>query len=254
MKIIFLGTGTSQGVPVIGCKCEVCRSEDPRDKRLRTSIFMEVQGSNIVVDAGPDFRQQMLREQISKLDAILITHEHNDHIIGLDDVRPFNFITRTKMPIFATSGVQKSLKTRFAYAFDPNPYPGAPGFHLHTISKNNAFDVDVVKIIPIEVIHGKMPVLGFRIGDFTYITDAKSIADQELEKVKGTKVLVLNALRHDPHYSHLNLKEALEIVEIIAPEKAYFTHVSHAMGLTAAINDSLPENVMLAHDGLRITI
>jgi phosphoribosyl 1,2-cyclic phosphate phosphodiesterase len=254
LEITFLGTGTSQGVPVIGCDCEVCQSGDPRDKRLRTSALINIDGIHLAIDAGPDFRQQMLRADVERLDGILGRHEHNDHIIGLDDVRPFNFRYKQKMPVYASERVQKSLLERFDYAFAANPYPGAPGFELHSISKEEPFLAKGVSVQPLEVIHGKLPVLGFRIHDFTYITDAKFIAEEELEKARHSKVLVLNALHHRPHYSHLNLEQALEVIEKLEPEKAYLTHISHYMGLHERIDRTLPENVSLAYDGLKIKL
>jgi len=207
-----------------------------------------------VIDAGPDFRQQMLRARITHLDAILITHEHNDHIIGLDDVRPFNFRSLKDMPVYSSKRVTKELKERFDYVFKENPYPGAPRIRLQEISKSKFFTVEEIKIQAIEVIHGKMPVLGFRIEDFTYITDAKTIAPSELEKLKGTKVLVLNALHHREHHSHLNLQQALDLVAIIQPEQAYFTHISHKMGLDKNVARLLPSNVQLAYDNLVLNL
>lgn len=254
ITITILGSGTSQGVPIIGCDCAVCQSSDTRDKRLRVSILINKGEKNIVVDAGPDFRQQMLRAEVKELEAILLTHEHNDHIIGLDDVRPFNFRTWTDMPIYAVEPVQKELKERFAYIFAENPYPGSPMLKLNTISKEQSFEVADIPILPIEVMHGKLPVLGFRIADFTYLTDMKTIAPLELEKVKGTKKLVLNALHHRTHHSHLNLEEALDFIKIIQPEQAFLTHLSHKMGLHEEVSKTLPENVFLAYDGLKIKI
>jgi len=249
-----LGTGTSQGVPVIGCRCAVCTSPDPRDKRLRTAALVTVGNKNIAIDCGPDFRQQMLRTNVTSLEAILLTHEHNDHIIGLDDVRPFNFMQRRSMPIYTSLQVQKELHQRFAYAFDRNPYPGAPSFQLHTIDKNNAFEISGIPIIPIEVLHGDLPILGFRIGDFTYLTDVKTIDNIELQKIRGTKVLVLNALHYSPHRTHINLEEALELAAIIGAQQTYFTHMSHHIGLYADVTPKLPKGVFLAYDGLVITM
>ncbi len=254
MKITFLGTGTSQGVPVITCNCEVCRSPDPRDVRLRTSALISVGYKNFVIDVGPDFRQQMLQNNIVDIESVLISHEHNDHIIGLDDLRPFNFRYRKNMPIHCTSQVAASLKERFAYAFSDNPYPGAPRFEVKEIIANQEFISSGQKIIPFEVMHGKMPVMGFRFGDLTYITDAKNIEDTAIEKIKGTKLLVVNALRHEEHHSHFNLEEALAFINKVNPEKTYLTHISHKMGAAATINKELPPNVSLAYDGLVLSV
>lgn len=254
LTITVLGTGTSQGVPVIGCNCEVCKSADPRDKRLRTSIMLEDDHYRLVIDAGPDFRQQMLREGVDALDALLLTHEHNDHVAGLDDVRPFNFMSGQSMPIFATERVQQSLRERYSYAFAQNPYPGAPSYALETIWAQRRFHCNNWEVTPVEVQHGKMPVLGFRFGEFTYITDAKTILPREKEKIKGTRVLMLNALHHNEHYSHMNLEQALALVEEIQPEKAWFIHISHRMGLHEKIDAQLPEHVSLAYDGLKIQL
>jgi phosphoribosyl 1,2-cyclic phosphate phosphodiesterase len=253
----FLGTGTSQGVPVIGCRCEVCTSTDSRDQRLRTAGMITVKTdnktTNIVIDAGPDFRQQLLREQVEDIAAIVFTHEHNDHVAGLDDVRPLNFRQQKPMPLFATLSVQKELERRFAYAFDENPYPGAPQLNFVNIQKDRNFQIAGVELIPIEVHHGRdVKVLGFRIGDLTYITDCKAIEPEELSKVMGTKILILNALHHRPHHSHLNLEEALALTDTIQPEKAYFTHISHHLGKAATINPTLPTSISLAYDGLRL--
>jgi phosphoribosyl 1,2-cyclic phosphate phosphodiesterase len=253
-RFTFLGTGTSQGVPIIGCTCDVCQSDDPRDNRLRTSALISIdnQGitSNIIIDAGPDFRQQLLREKINDVTAILFTHEHSDHTAGLDDVRPLNFRLNRAMPLYATPAVQKTLKTRFDYAFSDNPYPGAPQLELVTINKNDVISINHTEIQPIEVMHGRLPILGFRIGDLTYITDCKSIENAEMEKLKGTKILILDALHHKEHHSHLNLVQALAIVAEIKPEKAFFIHCSHLMGKAEDINPTLPEGVELAYDGL----
>lgn len=252
IKLTFLGTGTSQGVPVIGCNCAVCTSLDPRDRRLRSAVLIQVVDTNIVIDCGPDFRQQMLREHVHSLEAILITHEHNDHIIGLDDVRPFNFMTRRSMPIYGTERVQQELRERFAYAFAAHPYPGAPSFELITIEKEKPFVVAGIPIIPIEVLHGKMPILGFRIGDITYLTDVKYIPASEMYKILGTKILVLSALHHSVHSSHMNVEEALEMASIIRAEQTYFTHASHSIGLYEDIAKKLPIGIYLAYDGLTV--
>lgn len=252
IKITFLGTGTSQGIPIIGCSCEVCTSTNQQDKRLRTSILIEKNGKKIVIDCGPDFRQQMLRAKVSWIDAILITHEHNDHIIGLDDVRPFNFMKGRDMPIYLSQQVAEVLKQRFAYIFAKNPYPGAPMIQLNLISKSAPFQIAGIDIIPIEVMHGKLPVLGFRIDDFTYLTDVLSISEKELEKVRGTQTLVLSALHRKPHHSHLSLFEALELIQEIKPQKAYLTHLSHKMGKHEVVSKELPSNVEIAYDGLVI--
>lgn len=254
ITVTFLGTGTSQGIPVIGSKHEVCLSKDPKDKRLRVSALMSWDDYNFVIDCGPDFRYQMLRENVSKVDGILITHEHSDHTAGLDDIRPFNFRHGT-MPFYADKRVFKSLRERFAYIFaTENKYPGAPSIEAIEIDKNTPFAIGGKKVIPIEAMHDKLPVLGFRVEDFTYLTDVKTISDEEIEKVKGTKVLVVNALREEPHYSHFNVTEALEFVEKIKPEKTYFTHISHIMGFHEEVEKKLPKNVHLAYDTLKINI
>ena len=253
----FLGTGTSQGVPVIGCHCEVCLSGDTRDHRLRTSGLVSIGGKNIVIDAGPDFRQQLLRAKVDDVECILLTHEHNDHVIGLDDVRPFNFNGGKgirRMPLYATQRVQEEVRSRFSYAFARNPYPGAPQFDLRTIEKSTGFEVGGMEIIPIEVMHGDMPVLGFRFGDFTYITDCKTIADTELAKARGTKTLVINALHHREHHSHLNLRQALALIAEVKPEHAYIIHVSHSMGLYTEVSKTLPNGVSLGCDGGKVDI
>jgi phosphoribosyl 1,2-cyclic phosphate phosphodiesterase len=253
-RFTFLGTGTSSGVPVIGCSCAVCTSDDPRDKRLRTSALLSIdnQGitTNIVIDAGPDFRQQMLREKIKDISAVLYTHEHSDHTAGLDDIRPFNFLQQHPMPLYADPSVQATLKARFDYAFTENPYPGAPQLKLNTINKNDLITINSIDIQPIEIMHGNLPILGFRCADLTYITDCKTIENAELNKIRGTKILILDALHHKEHHSHLNLNQALEIVAEIKPERAYFTHCSHNMGKIKDINKTLPKGVELSYDGL----
>ena len=253
MIVTFLGTGTSQGIPVIGCDCDVCRSMDFRDKRLRTSVHVAIDELSFVVDSGPDFRCQMLREGIVRLDALIFTHEHKDHTAGMDDIRPFNFRQNGDIPIYGTRRVIDQLRDEFAYVFSATKYPGAPGVAVNEID-NNPFEISGIKIQPIQVLHHKLPVFGYRIGEFTYITDANHIPEQELDKARGTKVLVLNALQINKHISHFNLKEALEMVALIQPERAYFTHISHRLGLSQAIEKTLPPNVFLAYDGLKIHI
>lgn len=253
MIVTFLGTGTSQGVPVIACDCEVCQSLDYRDKRLRTSIHIEVQGKSLVMDAGPDFRQQMLREGIKQLDAIIFTHEHKDHTAGLDDVRAFNFSQKKDIPIYGRKQVIEQLKQEFAYIFAPIKYPGVPQIEINYI-ENQPFKIDDVTLLPIDVRHYKLPVFGFRIGDFSYVTDTNHISESEKEKIKGSKVLVLDALQKKEHISHFTLKEALALIEELQPEQAYLIHISHRMGLHHQVSRELPANVALAHDGLRLTI
>jgi len=253
MKITFLGTGTSQGIPVIACGCEVCNSSNPKDNRLRVSVMIEVDGKNIVIDSGPDFRQQMLRENVKTLEAVVFTHEHKDHVAGLDDVRAFNYFSGKHMDVYANEQVQVALKREFHYVFSGDNYPGIPRINVHTID-TAPFDVSGVKFIPIQVLHYKLPVLGFRVNDFTYITDANYISEEEIEKIKGTKVLVLNALRREKHISHFTLEEALELVKKINPEKAYFTHISHQLGLHDEVSKELPSNVELAYDGLQVIV
>ena len=260
MKVTFLGTGTSQGIPVIGCACEVCQSSDSRDKRLRTSVMIETKGKIIVIDTGPDFRQQMLREQVYHdldkfcVDAVLFTHEHKDHIAGLDDVRPFNFRFRRDMQVYATTHVQEALMREYQYVFTPPFYPGAPLIQLNTIPEDEKFTIEGIDIQPIQIMHGTLPILGFRFGDFTYLTDVKTIFPQEKEKIYGTKTLVLSALRKEEHHSHLTLEEALALVEEFQPKQTYFIHMSHLLGKHEDINDKLPKNVQLAYDGLKIIL
>jgi len=252
MKITFLGTGTSTGTPLIGCDCEVCQSSNPKNHRLRSSVFVEVDGLNILIDIGPDFRQQMLRAKIKRIDAVLLTHEHNDHIIGLDEIRAFNFLQRASIPIYAAERVLEEVQQRFSYLFKEELYPGAPRVSIHTVNKNESFHLQHLKITPIEYLHGKLPVLGYRIHDFAYLTDFKTISEKEFRKIKGTRILVLSALQQKSHHSHLTLEEALEMSSKIKPEETYFIHMGHRMGLYNEIQELLPENVQLAYDGLVI--
>lgn len=253
MKVTFLGTGTSQGVPVIGCPCEVCHSMDYRDKRLRSSVYLEVSGKSFVIDSGPDFRQQMLREQIKKLDAIIFTHGHKDHIAGLDDVRAFNYLHSMDMPVFGNEAVLRQLQVEFHYAFGQLKYPGTPQIQLNEINEED-FEISGVRFTPLPVQHFKMQVLGFRVNDFCYITDANHIPDSTYEKMKGTKVLVLNALQREKHLSHFNLTEALDVALKVGAAQTYFIHISHRLGQFKQVEKELPKSVALAYDGLTITI
>ena len=251
MTITFLGTGTSQGVPVIGCNCEVCTSLDFRDKRLRTSVHLSVDGLSMVIDSGPDFRQQMLREGIERLDALVFTHEHKDHTAGMDDVRAFNFKQQGDIPIYAKKRVVDQLKQEFSYVFVDKGYPGVPRIAVNHIT-NDPFFIEDTVFTPIEVLHYKLPVLGFRIKDFTYITDANYISPEEMEKIRGSKVLVINALQQEDHISHFTLDQALQVIDAIQPKSAYLTHISHRMGLHQEVSELLPSHVKLAYDGLKI--
>lgn len=251
MKVTFLGTGTSQGVPVIGCTCAVCTSLDYRDKRLRTAAHIAVDGQSLVIDTGPDFRQQMLREHINHLDAILFTHAHRDHTAGLDDVRAYNFMQDMDMPVYGTADVLGQLRQEFSYIFAEQKYPGLPRIAPQTIT-TAPFTINGITITPLPVMHLRLPVLGFRIHNFSYITDANFIPEETFDRLQGTDVLVLNALQHDHHISHFNLQEALAQIERIAPTQAYLTHASHKLGCYESVAPKLPKNVMLAYDGLQI--
>jgi phosphoribosyl 1,2-cyclic phosphate phosphodiesterase len=253
IDITFLGTGTSSGVPMIGCDCAVCRSADPRDNRLRSSIMVRSSDTTLVVDTTPDFRYQMLRTRTNHVDAILFTHPHKDHIAGLDDIRAFNFFSRQPMQLFANSLTEEALRRDYYYAFAEHKYPGVPEVQMNLIDER-PFHVGTLSVIPIEVWHLKMPVLGFRFGKFTYITDANRLDEEAKEKVRGSEVLVLNALRKEKHISHFSLEEAISLVKELEVPRAYFTHISHQLGMHAAISAELPEGIHLAHDGLTLTI
>ncbi|WP_226388931.1 MBL fold metallo-hydrolase [Penaeicola halotolerans] len=253
MKVTFLGTGTSQGVPVIGCDCAVCRSIDFKDKRLRCAIHLQIDQKSIVIDTGPDFRQQMLRSGISDLHAVLYTHEHKDHTAGLDDIRPFNFMHNRDIPVYGRKQVLQQLQQEFAYIFAPQKYPGIPRVLLREIDET-PFEVEGISITPIKVMHHKLPVFGFRVGDFTYITDANAIPDESKAKIRGSKILVINALQQDPHISHFTLEEAVEFAQEMKAEQTYFTHISHRMGLHHAVQKTLPTNIFLAYDGLSLEL
>lgn len=254
MKITFLGTGTSQGIPVIACECDVCTSTDLKDKRLRSSVLITQGNTQLIIDAGPDFREQMLREKVMHLDAILLTHEHRDHTAGLDDVRAYNHLQKKPMKIFAKKRVLDALKVVFDYAFvSSNRYEGVPEFLLEEVDQDD-FYVNDLYITPIQVQHFKLPILGYRIGDFAYITDAKQIKDEEIDKLKGVKILTINALKKSHHIAHFDLTEALDIIHKVKPQKAYLTHVSHFMGKQSEVSEELPEGVEFAYDGLQITL
>ena len=252
MRITILGTGTSQGIPVITCNCAVCQSDDPRNKRLRVSVLIETGDKTIVIDSGPDFRYQMLRAEVKDLDAILYTHEHKDHVAGLDDIRPFNYLLKKNIDIYATERVQQALKKEFSYIFAEAHYPGLPQIDLHTIT-DEIFEVGKTKIIPIDIMHYKLPILGYRIGDFTYITDAKTVSESSMEKLKGTKILIVNALQREQHISHFTLDEAIAFAERVGAETTYLTHISHNLGLHAEVEKELPNHIKLAYDGLIIS-
>ena len=253
MKITFLGTGTSQGVPVISCGCRVCSSADFKDKRLRTSVLVQTSDKTFTIDSGPDFRYQMLRAGVKDLDAIIYTHEHKDHIAGLDDIRPFNYLLNKTIDIYATVAVQNALRREFSYIFADVKYHGLPQISLHTID-TTAFNIGQTNIIPLEIMHFKLPILGYRIHDFTYITDAKTISEATIEKIKGTKVLVINALQLGEHISHFTFQEAISFAKLIDAEMTYFTHISHNLGVHEEVEANLPPNIRLAYDGLTLEL
>lgn len=261
-KITFLGTGTSQGVPMIGCDCHVCKSTDPKDSRLRTSALIEHNGFKIIIDCGPDFRQQMLREGIKDADAVLLTHQHKDHTGGLDDIRAFNYFRRAAFPIYAEERVQQSLKMEYSYAFAEFKYPGVPEYELVTIDEN-PFEITKtlpdgstasLTITPIRLIHCKLPILGFRIGDIAYLTDGSILPESEYEKLKGLEIFIINTIRHERHISHFSLGEALEIIERVGAKRSYLTHLSHQIGTHRELTSELPSGVFAAYDGLSIEV
>jgi phosphoribosyl 1,2-cyclic phosphate phosphodiesterase len=254
MKLTFLGTGTSQGVPMIGCSCEVCHSMDYRDKRLRTAVLVETEETAIVIDAGPDFRQQMLCKRQRRLDAVLITHEHKDHVAGLDDVRAFNFLQEKSMPVYGMQRVLNQLKIEYAYAFAEHKYPGVPKIELFEIKAGDALQLGNIRVEAIPVMHAKLPILGFRLGDLAYITDANFLSADALKQMEGCRVLVLNALQKHPHISHFTLDEAVELAKSTGIPKVYFIHMSHRMGRHAVISKELPEGIQLAWDGLEVQV
>ncbi|HIE73248.1 MAG TPA: MBL fold metallo-hydrolase [Flavobacteriales bacterium] len=249
MKITFLGTGTSQGIPVIACDCKVCRSDNPKDNRLRTSVLIEDNNQTIVIDTGPDFRQQMLRENVQKLDAIVYTHQHKDHVAGMDDIRAFNYKFKKDMDIYCTAEVEEALIREFPYVFSTYKYPGVPEIKVHNI-KNEPFNINGVEILPIEGLHYKLPVLGYRINDFVYLTDVSFVSEKEKEKMKGADIIVLDALRKTPHISHFTMEQAVELLEELQPKQGYLIHISHLMGLHNEVVKELPDFIKPAHDGL----
>jgi len=254
LKVTFLGTGTSQGVPVIACDCPVCQSKNDKDKRLRSSILIEKGNTKIVIDTGPDFRYQMLRAKVKRLDAVLFTHAHKDHTAGMDDIRSFNYLQHSAMPVYCEELVLKSLKNEFAYVFEDDKYPGVPEIEPHIILPDNSYKVGNIEFHTIRVMHAHLPVMAFRINNFAYITDANYIEPTSLNRLQGLDVLVINALRKKHHVSHFNLQEALEVIEKLKPKKAYLTHISHLMGFHQEVSKELPANVELAHDMLEVTI
>jgi phosphoribosyl 1,2-cyclic phosphate phosphodiesterase len=253
MKVTILGSGTSQGVPVIACQCPVCQSGDARDRRLRSSVLVEVDGKVLVVDSGPDFRQQMLAAKVWHLDAVLFTHGHKDHQAGLDDIRAYNYVQQQPMDIYAEERVQKGLRQEFPYIFSDHRYPGVPEVHLHTITQEPFFIGDT-RIVPVRVMHMNLPVLGFRIGSFAYITDANWISDEEMTKLEGLDCLIINGLRHRQHISHYTLSQAVAVIDRCGARRGYITHVSHQMGLHAEVERELPAHIRLAYDGLELNV
>jgi phosphoribosyl 1,2-cyclic phosphate phosphodiesterase len=251
-KITFLGTGTSQGVPLIGCDCDVCLSDDTRDKRLRTSIMIERGDTVVVIDSGPDFRQQMLREKVKKLDGLVFTHEHKDHIAGMDDIRAFNFINKKPVDVYCTKQVETALRREFFYAFE-NDYPGVPELNIYNFN-DEAFTIGDITLLPIKVFHAQLEIRGFRIGDFTFITDANFISEKEKKKIEGSKVMVINALRRNFHPTHFNLDQALLLLDELKIEQGYLIHLSHQMGKHELVSSELPAQRFVAYDGLQLIL
>jgi phosphoribosyl 1,2-cyclic phosphate phosphodiesterase len=252
MELIFLGTGTSQGVPVIACNCSICCSKNPKDQRLRTSVLIRDEHQTIVIDSGPDFRQQLLRERIQSLDAVLFTHEHKDHIAGLDDIRAFNYRYDKAMNVYCTDAVESALRREFNYVFENQHYPGVPKINLHSITEE-PFKIGSWHITPLPVMHLNLPVLGFRMGNLSYVTDANFMSEETKDKIRGSQILILNALRNEKHPSHYTLEEAIALAQELQIPKVYFTHISHQLGLHQEVQASLPSNMQLAYDGLTLT-
>ncbi len=251
-KITFLGTGTSQGIPVIGCKCPVCLSSDSRDKRLRTSAFIEYEGLRIIIDAGPDFRQQLLANNISEIDGIILTHSHKDHTGGLDDIRAFNYNLQKDVPVYCEQRVLESLEKQYYYAFEDHKYPGVPMFDIRLIDEK-PFKINGIEIIPVRALHYRMPVLGYRFGDLGYLTDASAISDESVELFKGVKVFVISTIRREPHISHFTLDQALQVASRTGASQVYLTHISHQLEPYAQLSKNLPEGVLPAYDGLQVS-
>ncbi len=250
MRVTVLGSGASHGLPVLTCDCEVCRSDDPRDKRLRTSIMVQTGQTTVVVDAGPDFRQQMLRESVGRVDAVLITHQHHDHIGGFDDLRPYIFKLKHPMPVYAAKDAQEEIKREYSYCFDENPYPGAPTYELVDFD-NEPFKIGDIDVLPIRLKHFTMTCHAFRFGKFAYVTDIHQVTDDAMQKLQGIEFLIIEALMWDKHYSHLNVDQALKVVTGLGVKKAWLTHIGHHIGLTKIVNHKLPDNVEIAYDGLK---
>ena len=249
-RLVFLGTGTSQGVPIIGCSCTVCSSTDSRDQRLRTSVALEGEGTRVVVDTGPDFRAQMLREGVTSLDGVVYTHEHKDHLAGMDDVRPFNYLQKRAMTLHASERVEEALRRDFHYAFDENKHGGVPDVHIARVRDFERFELGGMEWVPLPILHGSLDIHGYRVDDLAYITDANAIPEPTLERLQGLEVLVLNALRPERHYSHFSLPEALEVAALVGAQRTYLTHISHLMGRHEEVQKALPKGVSLAYDGL----